>query len=323
MTSIAAIVPLHNKRPHIERALQSIIDQTRAVDELIVIDDASTDGGMDVVRAFMNSHPSAPITCLTRDQPGPGGYAARNLGIESANSEWIAFLDADDEWEPVFLETIARTAEQYGEQHGVIFGSRTIVGLGPKPFLETSHKVTDATVTLDFAEFLELWRALGRCPVWTSATAIRTEDLKAAELFPACRCKRGGDKDTWARVMERTKAVAVPEVVASYHNEVVNQVTKLVSQNQSHCMIPTLEGMLARHAGETRRNLEWLINHEITMYAVRSLGRARLSANLFKGYRVGRAPFTYAGLMLLSVSPQFVQNGLGSLKAWLAARMRR
>ncbi|MEX2546830.1 MAG: glycosyltransferase family A protein, partial [Chloroflexota bacterium] len=69
--TIAVIMPVYNKRPYIERALASITAQSRAPDEVIVVDDASTDGSMDAVRSF--DHPSLRV--LRRSQPGQ--YAAR------------------------------------------------------------------------------------------------------------------------------------------------------------------------------------------------------------------------------------------------------
>lgn len=323
MTTISAIVPLHNKRPHIERALRSIANQTVPVSEVIVIDDASTDGGMEIVDKFAAAHPSIPLRTLRREEPGPGGYAARNLGIEQSSSEWIGFLDADDEWEPDFVKTVLAQVAHYGPGHGVVFGARIIVGHRPEPYVETAHGADPDAAVFDFDSFVTLWQSLGRCPVWTSATAMRRDDLMAAGLFPACRCRRGGDKDTWIRVIERTRAIAIPNVVATYHNDVVNQVTKKVPQNQSHCMIPTLEAMLDRHQGETRKTLEWLINNEITEYAIRSLGRAPLSREAFKGFRVGRARGRYAALTLVALSPRFVQNGLAQLRSWLAKNVVR
>lgn len=311
-------MPLHNKRPHIERALRSIANQTVPVNEIVVIDDASSDGGMELVESFAAAHPALPVKCLRRDEPGPGGYAARNLGIEHAASEWIGFLDADDEWDPVFVETVLKQAASFGPDHGVVFGARLIVGHKSEPYRESANGDQAGVTAYSFDEFVSLWRSIGRCPVWTSATAMRTADLKEAGLFPACRCRRGGDKDTWIRVIERTKAIAVPTVIATYHNDVVNQVTKKVAQNQSHCMVPTLEQMLDRHQGATRTNLEWLINHEIMEYAIRSLGKAPLRREAFKGFRVDRARLSYAALTTIAMSPPALQNALATARTWTA-----
>ena len=99
----SVVMPLYNKGPHVEAAVRSVLSQTVAPLELIVVDDGSTDGGRERVAAI--AHPA--IRLLTRKTPGPGGYAARNLGITDAEGDWIAFLDADDIWLPDHLAVLA------------------------------------------------------------------------------------------------------------------------------------------------------------------------------------------------------------------------
>ncbi len=108
MTSFAVVVPLYNKRPHIGRALASIFAQTEAPAEIFVVDDASTDGGLDEVV----HHRDERLKILRRPEPGPGGYAARNMAVLRAQSDWIAFLDADDAWTPDHLATVRAAIAQ-------------------------------------------------------------------------------------------------------------------------------------------------------------------------------------------------------------------
>src|SRR5262245_35254253 len=108
MTRFAVVVPLYNKRPHIARTLDSIFAQTEAPAEIFVVDDASTDGGLDEVVRLSD----ARLKILRRSEPGPGGYAARNMAVLRAQSDWIAFLDADDAWAPDHLATVRTTLSQ-------------------------------------------------------------------------------------------------------------------------------------------------------------------------------------------------------------------
>ena len=98
----SVIVPVHNKEPHIRRAIESIRQQSHRSLEILVVDDASTDGSMDVVHSVDDER----IRVFSRSEPGPGGYAARNLAIENARGRWLTFLDADDEWRPDHLATL-------------------------------------------------------------------------------------------------------------------------------------------------------------------------------------------------------------------------
>lgn len=102
-TTIAAIVPLYNGAPFIRATLLSIIGQARKPDEIIVVDDGSTDDGAEVVRQVA-AEQSVAITLLSK--PNGGQSSARNFGVAHAGSELIAFLDQDDMWYPDHLEQL-------------------------------------------------------------------------------------------------------------------------------------------------------------------------------------------------------------------------
>ena len=91
---ISAIIPAFNRRSEVLRAIASCLNQTRPPDEILVVDDASTDGTADAVRALQDAR-----IALLRHAQNRGAAAARNTGIEAATGDWIAFLDSDDEWE--------------------------------------------------------------------------------------------------------------------------------------------------------------------------------------------------------------------------------
>ena len=105
--AVSVVIPLYNKGPHIARALTSVLAQTFQDFEVIVVDDGSTDDGTEVVRGFDD-----PRIRLIQ-QENQGVSAARNRGIEAARAELVAFLDADDEWLPGFLETVLRLRTLY------------------------------------------------------------------------------------------------------------------------------------------------------------------------------------------------------------------
>lgn len=104
---VSVVIPLYNKGPYIARALNSVLAQTIQDFEVIVVDDGSTDDGAAVVKGFDD-----PRIQLIQ-QENRGVSAARNRGIEAARTELVAFLDADDEWLPGFLETIMRLRRKF------------------------------------------------------------------------------------------------------------------------------------------------------------------------------------------------------------------
>ena len=103
----SVIIPLYNKGPYIVRAIDSVLQQTNQNFEIIVIDGGSEDDGPKIVKEFNNPR----IHLLV--QSGKGVSNARNEAVNCAKNEYIAFLDADDEWMPKHLETILGLIEKY------------------------------------------------------------------------------------------------------------------------------------------------------------------------------------------------------------------
>src|SRR5262245_50605451 len=100
MIKFSVVIPLYNKHAYIRRAIESAIGQDHPPYEVIIIEDSSDDGSAQIAQSYAG-HPL--IRLLVRAEPGPGGYAARNLGVREALGTWIALLDADDEWKPDHL----------------------------------------------------------------------------------------------------------------------------------------------------------------------------------------------------------------------------
>ena len=97
MKAVSVIIPNYNNAHYLERAIQSILNQTYTDYEIIVVDDGSTDNSRDVVGKF-----GEKVRYIWQENKGLGG--ARNTGILASDTELIGLLDADDEWRPTFLE---------------------------------------------------------------------------------------------------------------------------------------------------------------------------------------------------------------------------
>ncbi len=105
--NFSIVIPLYNKGSTIRRAILSVLTQTYPHFELIIVDDGSTDQSFESACAVDD-----PRIRIIRQENG-GVSAARNRGIKEATYEWIAFLDADDEWKRGFLEGILDLMHSY------------------------------------------------------------------------------------------------------------------------------------------------------------------------------------------------------------------
>jgi len=111
--SIAAVIPAYNVGHCLCRAIESVLAQTRPADEIIVVDDGSTDGTAEAASSF------AGRVRFIRQQHA-GASVARNTAVEAAGSEWIAFLDADDEWLP---HKLAEQIEFHRRNPGLVWSA--------------------------------------------------------------------------------------------------------------------------------------------------------------------------------------------------------
>ena len=97
---VSVVIPTYNREKTILRAIQSVLDQTYKDFEVIVIDDGSTDGTVDIVNSIEDDR----VKYVVLEQNG-GPSKARNTGVQIAEGEWIAFQDSDDCWYKTKLET--------------------------------------------------------------------------------------------------------------------------------------------------------------------------------------------------------------------------
>jgi len=102
--SIAAVIPVYNGERYLSEAIDGVLAQTLQPEEIIIVDDGSTDRTPFVLQQYASRH--SAIRVLRQDNLGVS--TARNRGIRAASRDWVAFLDADDVWLPTKLETQAR-----------------------------------------------------------------------------------------------------------------------------------------------------------------------------------------------------------------------
>lgn len=314
---VSVVVPLFNKASYVRRALESLAAQFFADFEVVVVDDGSTDGGSEVVEAF-----SDPRIRLVR-QENKGEGAARNRGVVESSGDVIAMLDADDEWDPGFLETIIDLRRRYPDAGLLATGYRSIYRGGFT--LETAIPGCEAgRIIRDY--FVKARRV---AVVWSSAQAIPRDTLNRIGLF--ARDPIGIDVDMWGRIALRYPLAYSGRILATYHNDVAGY--RMVSHYQRQLVFPPFvrSARAALERGEidnhSVRSVHDYLNHLMLQYVYRAVAagdRHELRRALREEfYREGGWNGTLAILQLVSsLMPLRVLNLLLQAKqsrwGWMA-----
>lgn len=188
--TISVVIPLYNKARYIQRALDSVLQQSVQTFEIIVVDDGSTDGGSEIVRT--NTDPRIHLL----QQKNAGVSAARNHGIAAAQADLIAFLDADDAWKPAFLATVQRLHHLFPNAGicatAYTFGLANDVWIQPE-FTGIPNAPWEGIIPNYFKA------GLGPPPVSASSAAIPRHIFADVGNFPV-GVHRGEDLDLWLRI---------------------------------------------------------------------------------------------------------------------------
>ncbi len=126
--TISVIVPIYNAEKTLNRCLDSLVNQTFQDDELILVNDGSTDHSLDICKKYASMHPFIHVI----DQQNGGVSAARNAGLEAARGKFITFTDADDEVAPRYLETFIHLIENHD------LCMQSFMQIDPKGHLQTT-----------------------------------------------------------------------------------------------------------------------------------------------------------------------------------------
>lgn len=194
MPRVSIVVSLFNKGPYISRALRSISAQTFADFEVIVVDDGSTDGGAEQVE----THADPRFRLIRQENAGPG--AARNRGLAQVTGDLVAFLDADDEWMPDYLNAAvaalsdsraATVTCSYVDSPGEHSASPLWLRRG---LSDGFHRITPATAA---AMLVSMVAFMTPC-----STVSRTEVLRRwGGFYSSGGCRYAEDAILWLKVL--------------------------------------------------------------------------------------------------------------------------
>lgn len=190
---ISVIIPTYNRESLVCEAIDSVLEQTSPADEIIVVDDGSTDSTLFRLEAYQNQ-----IKIL--QQPNRGISAARNLGIQHAQYDWLAFLDSDDLWKPTKLQRQRQALEQQPEFR-ICYTDEEWRWHGRWKNPKKIHRKYSGWI---------YEKCLPLCIISPSSVLMHKNVFDIVGLFdetlPACE-----DYDLWLRVSQRFPALFLPE----------------------------------------------------------------------------------------------------------------
>lgn len=218
----SVVIPLYNKAPYVVKAIQSVLAQTFTDFELVIIDDGSRDGSAEIAAHLIEGRDH----CRLINQENAGVSVARNHGVEVSKGEYLCFLDADDWWEPTFLEEISKLIEEFPDA-GIYGTNYTIVN-------ETKRKTRVAKIGVEedfvkgYINYCQAYAKTLYMPLWTGAVCIPRPVLDAMGGFPK-GVKLGEDFLLWIHIALQYK-VALLNRPLSYYNQDVDVKDRLTNR---------------------------------------------------------------------------------------------
>lgn len=215
---ISVVIPAFNSERCISRAIESVLSQTFSDYEIIVVDDGSTDGTADIVKKFGDR-----VRYIYQQNAGPA--RARNAGLKIASGQWIAFLDADDEWLP----------DKLRQQVELLDGNRDLRWCSTnryqaderrKALVGNKAAITKALKGRKYFPNYFTAAMAGKCPIVTSAIVVRKDVFDELGDFDP-QYLRGQDLDMWWRIAHYYPKIGyIPEPLAIRYLDIENPVTR-------------------------------------------------------------------------------------------------
>ena len=206
------IIPLYNKAAYVEKAIRSVLNQTYQGFELIIVNDGSTDASLDLIQQFNNS---IIQQFNIVNQTNQGVSVARNNGVKFAKYEYVAFLDADDWWEPTYLAEMKKLLETYPEA-GIYGSSYFIVRNGQN--LPAKIGV-DSDFKSGLVNYCKAYARTFYMPLWTGATVIRKSVFDEEHGFKP-NLVLGEDFDLWIRIVLKHPMAFINTPLSFYNQDV-------------------------------------------------------------------------------------------------------
>lgn len=273
---ISVVLPLYNKQATIERALLSLSDQTKKPYEIIVVNDGSTDNSLVILERFKSEHPELVLRVMC--QTNQGVSAARNHGIAAVTSEYIAFLDGDDTYEPRFIEQIADLIDRYPGAGVLCTKYRFISSDGIKR--EARWAGINGDMQHGLVKNYFRMAAKGDLPLSASSVCIAKPAIKKAGGFPVGQ-QMGEDQWLWSLLALNERIVYSNMVLSNYYAETSGSLMNTKTPDAELPFSMMLQDLLDTRAtvGDLDKDIRAMIRMHLLDLVRRNLQASRLDVS--------------------------------------------
>ena len=229
--TVSVVIPAYNSSKFIARAIDSVMEQTHHPNEIIIVDDGSTDNTAEIIKSYGDQ-------IYYIHQQNSGASVAHNAGIKAAASRWIAFLDADDQWLPTFLQ---KQLELLQRNRQLIWSTGNFIRCNCQKNEQTvdltGTKAEQAKKTLAgreyFTSYFDAYMVHGTG--WTGTKIIKRQALIEAGLFLPGQ-PRFNDEDMWFRIAYLWGPMGyIFEPIAIYHTHITESITRKHNPLSNFC----------------------------------------------------------------------------------------
>lgn len=256
------VIPIYNKKTSLEVTVTSVLNQTVKEFELILVDDGSNDGSLELIQAISDPR----IKVFAKENGGVS--SARNFGINKAQQDWVCFLDADDWWHPQYLELLKKHIHANSKAH--FFSTKFKELIDQKNWQPEAWKVDLNKTSTSVINNLP-HEILKGIPFYTSSVCVHREFLCnefGENPFPLGE-SLGEDLDLWFRINEKSPNFHINLALVVYRTEQANSLMSKDNYND----VPHFIFRLLTRAKST--NNKQLAKSYREFYYSHSLMRAR------------------------------------------------
>ena len=258
--NISVVIPTFNRRQTIGRSIDSVLNQTLFPSEIIVVDDGSTDGTCDYIQS---NFPSIKLL----HQPNKGVSSARNMGIRSSNSDWVALLDSDDEW---FRQKLEKQVMTLSQSPDIKFCHTEEI------WIRNGVRVNQMKKHQKYGGHI-FYKCLDMCRISPSSVLFHQSILDDVGYFDK-DLKVCEDYDLWLRITAKFPVLYIDESLIKKYGGHEDQLSRVKDGIESH-RIKVLEKLIMKKFTSVQRNamLKTLIE-KLTIFSIGAQKRGKIKA---------------------------------------------